>query len=136
MTVMSPLGAALGGAVIAIAAGSLAPTNLVAFYLTALAAAVLLFAAFMAYLDAAEELDVRRGAAVASTCIAAMLILVDAAIRFPAVLDPRAPGGVGAMPLIALIVVLGGLAGELADAQLDLRGVRERLRPVRQLLSR
>ena len=70
MTVMSPLGAALGGAVIAVAAGSLAPTNLIAFYLTALAAAVLLFAAFMAYLDAAERLDVRRGAALAGTCLA------------------------------------------------------------------
>jgi hypothetical protein len=135
MTVMSPLGAALGGAVIAVAAGSLAPTNLIAFYLTALAAAVLLFAAFMAYLDAVERLDVRRGAALAGTCLAAMLILVDAAIRFPAVLDPRAPGGVGPMPLIALIVVLGGLAGELAHAPLDLR-LRARLRPVRQLLSR
>jgi hypothetical protein len=136
MTLLSPLGAAIGGAAIAVAAGSFAPTNLVAFYLTALAAAVLLFAAFMAYLDAAEHLDVRRGAAVASTCLAAMLILIDAAIRFPAVLDPRAPGGVGPMPLIALIVVLGGLAGELAHAQFDFSSVRARLRPVRQLLSR
>jgi hypothetical protein len=65
-----------------------------------------------------------------------MLILVDAAIRFPAVLDPRAPGSVGPLPLIALIVVLGGLAGELAHAQFDVRSLRARLRPVRQLLSR
>jgi len=136
MTITSPQPAGLGGAVLAVAAGALAPTNLLAFYLTALAAAILLFAAFSAYLDAAERLDVRSGAAVASTGLAAFLVLADAAIRFPAVLDPRAPGGAGGLALAALVIVMGGLAGELGHAQIELRSLRDRLRPVRQLLSR
>ena len=56
---------------------------------------MLLFAAFIAYLGAAERLDVRTGMAVARPASAAALVMADAAIRFPAVLDPRAPGGAG-----------------------------------------
>jgi hypothetical protein len=136
MTIVTPQRAGLAGALLAAAAGVVAPTNLLAFYMTALAAAVLLFAAFCAYLDAADRLDVRTGVAIASTGLAAALVLADAAIRFPAVLDPRAPGGAGALALVSLIIVLGGLAGELAHAQVDLRSLRHRLRPLRQLLSR
>jgi len=136
MTLTPPLSTGLAGTLLAVVAGSLAPTNLIASYMTAVAAAVLLFAAFMAYLDAAELLDARSGAALASTGLAALLVAVDAAIRFPAVLDPRAPSGVGAIPVVALIIVLGGAAAELSHTQIDLRRVRARLRPVRELLSR
>jgi len=52
MSITSPPRAAAGGALLAVAAGLFAPNNLVAFYLTALAAGVLMFAAFMAYLAA------------------------------------------------------------------------------------
>jgi len=136
MRFITPQRGGLSGALLAVAAGTIAPTNLVAFYATALAAAVLLFAAFCAYLDAAERLDVRSGVAIGGTGLAATLVLADAAIRFPAVLDPRAPGGAGALALVALIIAVGGLAGELGHAQVDMRGLRARLRPLRQLLSR
>jgi len=53
MTITSAPRTATAGALLAVAAGLIAPNNLIAFYLTALAAAVLLFAAFLAYLDAA-----------------------------------------------------------------------------------
>lgn len=136
MTITSSPGAAVAGALLAVAAGLLAPNNLIAFYLTALAAGVLLFASFMAYLAAAERLDVRTGMAVGSSGLAAALVMADAAIRFPAVLDPRAPGGAGRLALVALLAVLVGLTGELWDRPIDGDRLRERLRPVTQLLSR
>jgi hypothetical protein len=135
MTITTAPRAALAGAVLAVAAGELAPTNLLACYVTALAAAVLLFAAFLAYLDAAEHLDRRTGAAVSSAGLAAALVMADAALRFPAVLDPREPGGADLLAILALVSVVAGLAVE-AVGMLDVRAVRERVRPVRELLSR
>jgi hypothetical protein len=128
--------AAVAGALLAVAAGLIAPNNLLAFYITALAAAVLMFAAFLAYLAAAEHLDRRSGLAVSSTGLAAALVMTDAAVRFPALLDPRAPGGAGVMAVVALLVVLAGLAGELPRLPLDTAALRQRLRPVREMLSR
>src|SRR3954449_10813908 len=63
MTITSAPRTATVGALLAVAAGLIAPNNLIAFYLTALAAAMLLFAAFLAYLDAAQQLDARNGLA-------------------------------------------------------------------------
>ncbi|HET6848449.1 MAG TPA: hypothetical protein VFH74_06300 [Gaiellales bacterium] len=135
MTITTPPRAALGGAMLAVAAGWLAPNNLFACYLTALAAAVLLFAAFMAYLDAAEHLDRRTGTAVCTMAIGAALVMADAALRFPSILDPRTPSGTGALSLLALVSVA---AGQLVDLTYlpEMRSMRERLRPVRELLSR
>jgi len=135
MTITTPPRAALAGAIIAVAAGRLAPNNLLACYLTALAAAVLLFAAFMAYLEAAETLDRRTGVAVGSIAVAAALVMADAALRFPTILDPSPPSGAGMLSVLALVSVATGL---LVDAvgQPELRSMRQRLRPVRELLSR
>ena len=120
---------------LAAAAGRLAPNNLLACYLTALAAAVLLFAAFMAYLDAAEHLDRRTGTAVATMGIAAALVMADAALRFPSILDPRPPSGAGALSVLALVLVSAGLLVDLTGLP-EMRSMRQRLRPVRELLSR
>ncbi len=135
MTITTPPRAALGGAILAVAAGRLAPNNLLACYLTALAAAALLFAAFMAYLDAAEHLDRRTGTDVATIGLAAALVMADAALRFPSILDPSPPSGVGALSVMALVSVAGGQLADLAGLP-ELRSMRERLRPVRELLSR
>jgi hypothetical protein len=137
MSITSPPRAAAGGALLAVAAGLFAPNNLVAFYLTALAAGVLMFAAFMAYLAAAERLDLRTGLAVGTSGLAAALVMADAAIRFPTVLDPSAPGGADRLAVVALAVVIVGLLGELPNLPENAAArIRERLRPVRQLLSR
>lgn len=136
MTITSSPRAAVAGALLAVAAGLIAPNNLLAFYLTALAAAVLMFAAFLAYLAAAEQLDRRTGLAVSTTGLAAALVMADAAVRFPALLDPRAPGGAGVLAMLALLVVLAGLTGELTRLPLDTETMRQRWRPVRQMLSR
>jgi hypothetical protein len=135
MTITSAPRAALAGAVLAVAAGELAPNNLVACYVTALAAAMLLFAAFLAYLDAAEHLDRRTGAAVTGAGLAASLVMADAALRFPSVLDPREPSGADMLALLALVAVAAGFAAEAARMP-DVGALRERLRPVRELLSR
>src|SRR4051812_42480209 len=135
MTITTPPRAALAGAILAVAAGWLAPNNLLACYLTALAAAVLLFAAFAAYLDAAEHLDRRTGTAVATMGIAAALVMADAALRFPSILDPRAPSGAGALSVLALVAVAAGRLADLAWFP-EMQSMRERLRPVRELLSR
>jgi peptidoglycan/LPS O-acetylase OafA/YrhL len=130
--------AALAGALLAAAAGTLTPNNLLAFYLTALAAAVLLFAAFLAYIDAAERPDIPRTISVLAIGLGAALVIADAAVRFPAVLDPSAPGGAGLLPFAALGCVVAGLAADLAHHRLgvDFSGLRRRLRPVREHLSR
>jgi hypothetical protein len=126
--------AALAGALLATAGGLLAPNNLLAFYLTVLAAAVLLFAAFLSYLDAAETLNARTALILACNGLAGVLVMADAAIRFPAVLDPQPPGGAGALALFALVVVLAGQSAQLLRR--DSRLLRDRLAPVRELLSR
>jgi hypothetical protein len=127
--------AALAGALLAASASVLAPNNLIAFYITALAAAMLLFAAFLAYLDAAESLDTRSGLALGGNALAGVLVMADAAIRFPAVLDPRPPGGASGLALFALLVVLAGLSAQLLTLG-DARPLRDRLAPVRHLISR
>ena len=133
-TTVSAPRAALAGALLAATASLLAPTNLSAFYLTAVAAAVVLFAAFQSYLEAAETLDVRTALALAGNGLAGVLVMADAAIRSPTVLDPRAPGGASALARVALMVVLAGQSAQLL--RLDSRPLRDRLAPVRELLSR
>jgi peptidoglycan/LPS O-acetylase OafA/YrhL len=130
--------AALAGALLAAAAGTLTPNNLLAFYLTALAAAVLLFAAFLAYIDAAARPDVPRTISVLAIGLGAALVIADAAVRFPTVLDPSAPSGAGVLPLAALGCVLAGLAADLAHHRfgIDYSGLRRRFGPVREHLSR
>jgi hypothetical protein len=127
---------ALAGALLAATAGLLAPNNLLAFYLTALAAAALLFAAFLSYLEAAELLDTRTGLSLAGNGLAGVLVMADAAIRFPAVLDPSPPGGASALAVFALVVVLAGQSARLLQLGQVSRTLRDRLAPVRELLSR
>jgi len=135
MAITTPMPAAAVGALLAVAAGMFAPNNLVACYLTALAAAVLLFGAILAYLDAAEQLDPRTGVVVVSAGLAAGLVMADAALRFPAVLDPHAPGGASALALAALVVVAGGIATELGHRQVEAAPLRAQAR-LRELLHR
>jgi hypothetical protein len=136
MTTTTPARAALAGALLAAGGGLLAPNNLLAFYLTALAAALLLFAAFLSYLDAAEHLDTRTGLSLAGNGLAGLLVMADAAIRFPAVLDPSPPGGAGKLALFALVVVLAGQSTRLLQLGHESGTLRDRLAPVRELLSR
>jgi hypothetical protein len=114
----------------------LAPNNLLAFYLTALAAAALLFAAFLSYLEAAELLDTRTALSLAGNGLAGALVMADAAIRFPAVLDPNPPGGASRLALFALVVVLAGQSARLIQLRHESGTLRDRLAPVRELLSR
>jgi hypothetical protein len=136
MTLTTASRAALAGALLAACGGVFAPNNLLAFYLTALAAAVLLFAAFLSYIDAAELLDTRTGLSLAGNGLAGMLVMADAAIRFPAVLDPSPPGGASMLALFALAVVLAGQSARLLQLGQQSRTLQDRLAPVRELLSR
>jgi hypothetical protein len=135
-TTITPARAALAGALLAAGGGILAPNNLVAFYLTALAAAGLLFAAFLSYLDAAERLNARSGLSLAGNGLAGLLVMADAAIRFPAVLDPSPPNGAGKLALFALVVVLAAQSVRLLESGGEPGTLRDKLAPVRELLSR
>jgi hypothetical protein len=66
----------------------------------------------------------------ATAGLGAALVMADAAIRFPAVLDPSAPQGASALAVVALLVVMTGVVGELVWIQAgDTAPLSERLRP-------
>lgn len=70
--------------------GAAAPPAL-GFYLTIVACAGLMGAALTAYLAVVDGSTAARLIDVAACTLAGLLVVVDAAIRFPAVLEPTAP---------------------------------------------
>ena len=61
-------------------------------YLTLLAAAVLLGAGFMAYMTAVERPSAMAATDLVACAVIAMLVLADASLRFPSVVDSSRSG--------------------------------------------
>ncbi len=83
---LTPARASLAAVLLAALGSLLAPSPMVAFYLTAVAAAGLIASAFAAYLNGAEALDATSGTIVGLTSLAAALVMIDAAVAFPGAL--------------------------------------------------
>lgn len=114
---------------------ALATNSLVAFYVTAVAAAALIAAALFAYLDTVDHVTVVTGAVLALVSVAAALVMIDAAISFPSALSATSSGGPGVLSTLALVLTVLAAAGESVPLLLRrLDGVHAR--GVRELLSR
>ena len=129
--VTAPRAAALA-ALLALAAGALAPSALAAFYLTAVAAAGLIGAGFFAYLAAVER--PLPGMLVALVCItvAAALVMVEAALEFPGTLAGGMPDGPGMLVLGAVVLAAVALLTELPIPRIPLPDTAH----LRELISR
>jgi hypothetical protein len=86
---VTPTRAATAAAGLAVLAGAVAPA--LAMYLTVVATAGLLGAAFAAYLAAVDRPDAAALMESAACATAGMLVLVDAALRFPELLSGGGP---------------------------------------------
>ncbi len=75
-------------------------------YLTLLAAAVLLGAGFMAYMTAVERPSAMAATDLVACAVIAMLVLADASLRFPSVVDSSVPGASMALAKVALALAV------------------------------
>jgi len=126
--------AALGATLVALLAELLSPSPLVAFYLVAVASAALIGAGFFAYLSAVDEPTSPRIAALALIGLAGGMVMAEAAMRFPQLLDARAPDGPGMLVLLAVVAAGVSLLSELPS--LPGRLPRPAASALRELLSR
>jgi hypothetical protein len=99
MTHLTPTRGAACAAAVAVL-GAAAPPAL-GFYLTIVACAGLMGAALSAYLAVVDESSAARLIDVAACTVAGLLVVVDAAIRFPAVLEPTAPAAAARLAELA-----------------------------------
>lgn len=133
MAHVTPIRVAAAGSLLAVLAGSAAP--LLGFYLTVVAAAVLLGSAFVANLQVVDDARARRVAEAAVCALGGILVLVDASIRFPTVLGTSTPDSarllaVTSLALTACAAALAAIAPYVWTGRGDgpLRGVRRSLR--------
>lgn len=126
---------ALVAALVAVLGEALAPSTLVAFYVTAVAAAALIASAMVAYLDTVDRLTPITGGVLALTSLAAALLMIDAAVSFPGALSAEPATGPGALALLALVLSALALTGDTAPRVLA-RYEWAHARPLRELLSR
>lgn len=132
---LTPARASFAAVLLAVLGSMLAPSPMIAFYLTAVAAAGLIAAAFAAYLSGAEALDATSGTVVGLTSLAAALVMIDAAVAFPGAL---AADGDSGPSRLALIATAASALAVTAEAMPRLLRPLERVdrASVRHLLSR
>jgi len=97
--------AILGSALAVLSAGL--PTVL-GFYATLVAAAILLGAGFLAYMTAVERPSALAATDLVVCAVVSMLVLADASIRFPTVVDGTASSASSALAETALILSIAG----------------------------
>src|SRR5262249_45585857 len=102
MTHLTAPRAALASLVPAFMAGVIAGNPLLGFYLTAIAAAGLIGAAFLAYLEAVDRTRPLELYELGAIALAALLMMLEVAIRFPRALSASSEG-------LSTLVLLSGL---------------------------
>jgi hypothetical protein len=118
-----PIRAALAAAGLAALAAWGPPV--LGFYLTVVACAGLMGAALVAYLRMVDALEPARVVELAVCTLAGLMVVVDAAVRFPALLGPGAPPAAGQLARMAFGVAVAGWIGPaVAPAVHDLSGRR------------
>lgn len=127
--------AAVVAALLAVVAPMIATNALIAFYLTFVALAGMMGATFLAYLQLVDRPTAGPALELAVCAIAMTLVMFDAAVRFPTVLDGSAPAIAGSLGLAALVVATLGALGFLV-AQLHGDDLRGHLRTLRSPLTR
>ena len=100
--------AALASLVPAFMAGVIAGNPLLGFYLTAIAAAGLIGAAFLAYLEAVDRTRPLELYELGAIALAALLMMLEVAIRFPRALSAGSEGFSTLVLLSGLLVVSAG----------------------------
>lgn len=119
--------AAVIAAVLAVVAPIVATNALIAFYLTCVALAGMMGATFLAYLGVVDHPSTRSILDLIVCSGAMLLLMFDAAIRFPTILDGTAPALAGSFALAGLVVAAVGALAELAIT-LDVDELRDHLR--------
>jgi hypothetical protein len=99
MTYVTPTRAAAGAAALAVLGSWLSPV--LGFYLTLVACAGLMGASLQAYLEVVDAPDPARVVELAACSVAGLLLVVDASIRFPALLGPTAPPAAAKLAQVA-----------------------------------
>lgn len=89
MTHVTPTRAAAGAAALAVLGSWLSPA--LGFYLTLVACAGVMGASLQLYLELVDAPEPARAVELTACSIAGLLLVVDASIRFPALLGPAAP---------------------------------------------
>ncbi len=113
MTYLTPTRAGVCATALALLAAGLPPA--LGFYLTIVACAGLMGAALVAYLSAVDVPAPARLADLGALGLAGLLVVGDAAIRFPAVLEPSAPAAAARLAEAAFAVTAAAaLTGLLA----------------------
>ena len=103
--------AALAAAAAAVAASASA---LIAFYVSMLAVAILLGAAFAAYLAMVDEPGEWAACELGACAVSALLTLAGTSLRFPAVVAASAPSAAGKLAWLAFAVAAAAAATSLA----------------------
>jgi hypothetical protein len=122
--------AALAAALLAVVAPIVATNALIAFYLTFVALAGMFGATFLAYLELVDRPGTRAAAELGVCAVAMLLVMLDAAVRFPTILEGTAPALAGTLALGGLVVAAAGaLASMIPELHMDeLRGHLRTLR--------
>jgi len=134
MTHLTAPRAALASLVPAFMAGVIAGNPLLGFYLTAIAAAGLIGAAFLAYLEAVDRTRPLELYELGAIALAALLMMLEVAIRFPRALSAGSEGLSSLVLLSGLLVVSAAVVEQLARHGPNLH--RPTARPLRELISR
>jgi hypothetical protein len=104
---VTPTWIALAGTAGAVAAGGMSPVA--ALYVSTLAVAALMGAAFMGYLGAVDEPRPAALYEAAVSAVAGALLLADVALRFPDAVIGAVPGAAENLALAAFAVVAAAL---------------------------
>jgi hypothetical protein len=103
---ITPSRIALAGALLALLATGM--PSAVGFYVSLMAAAILLGAGSMAYVQAVDEPSALAAVDLVACAIIAMLVLADVAVRFPAVFSSTVPTASRILAETATVLALAG----------------------------
>ena len=122
--------AALAAALLAVLAPLVATNDLIAFYLTFVALAGMMGATFLAYLELVDRPGARVAAELGVCAVAMLLVMLDAAVRFPTILDGTTPALAGTLALGSLVVAAAGVVASVIP-ELNAADLRGHLRTLR-----
>jgi hypothetical protein len=134
MAHLTSIRVAAAASLLAVVAGSAAP--LLGFYLTVVAAAVLLGSAFAAHLEVVDDTRLRTVVEAVICAVAGILVLLDASIRFPTILGTSTPASARTLAVAAFVLTTAGLALAAVASRVWGQSVRRSLVRLARPLSR